>query len=65
MNITSITIIHSQFGSDVLLLHTDLPEGVFPFKGTAVLKLDIAAGHGEEYCKKHFPDIEIKVINDE
>ena len=56
MDIERITVLKND-GADVMILHTNLPSGIFPFTGTAELKLTVAKSTCEEYIKKHFPDI--------
>jgi hypothetical protein len=62
MNITSITLITGN-GADHLLLQTDLPDGCWPYTDNATVKMETAAGTGEEYCIAHFTDVPLKIFN--
>jgi hypothetical protein len=62
IKITKITILTGS-GTDQLILHTELPEGVWPFASTATLTLHIARGKGEEYVKTNFPNVECEICH--
>ena len=59
--ITQITVLGS-FGTDKLILHTDLPDGCWPYAESATLTLDVAHGQGEAYCEANFPGVPVKVV---
>ena len=61
--ITSIEIIQQSSSMDVVYLHTDLPNPVWPYKGTNTLRLDCAQGAGTDYAATYFPGIAVKVTN--
>lgn len=61
IRVTSITAVVGR-GCDRLFLHTDLLEGTYPFKGAAVLTLDVARGSYVEYCAANFPGVPLKVV---
>lgn len=61
VKITKIVILTGP-GTDHLILHTELPEGIWPFTATATLTLYVARGKGEEYVKTHFPNVEYEVL---
>ena len=44
---------------DMILLETTMP-GTIPGNEYLVISFDATKGTGKEYCKKHFPGIEIK-----
>jgi hypothetical protein len=54
INIKSVTLLRTDHSPDYLFLHTDLPEGCFPYKDKATLRLEVAAGHGEKYLMDNF-----------
>lgn len=62
MSVLSVTLLVGN-GPDYLILHTDLPEGSWPFTGKATAKMEVAAGTGQDYCAAHFPGVPVKVIN--
>lgn len=62
IEITKLKTIRQSYGPDYTYLYTDLPNGIWPFHGVATLKLEVAKGTAEDYCKRHFPDIEHEVI---
>lgn len=49
-------------GADVLLLETTLPNGCYPFTGTATVKMDVAAETAEKYCEENFSSVELKIV---
>lgn len=61
IKITQIEILRMG-GADRIFLQTELPEGCYPFKGIAHLRLDVASGNAEEYCKKNFPNVVVMLI---
>lgn len=61
MKVTKITIISSS-GPDHLILHTNLPEGCFPYHGNATARIEVAADKGVQYIKDNFPDIDYELI---
>ena len=62
IEIKSVEIIRLGYGMDRIVLNTDLPQGSHPFEGNESVLMFIACGAAEEYCKKNFPDIEVRVI---
>lgn len=50
-------------GPDVVLMTSSLPSGVYPYTGNQEMKMDVAAGDGEKYVKKHFPNVPYRVVN--
>jgi hypothetical protein len=62
IEIVKITVITALGGTDTVLLETKLPQAVWPFEGTATLKLDAARNTGEKYCKEHFPKVRLAVV---
>lgn len=57
MHINKITIIEIEGSTDILLFHTDLPSGVWPFTDNLVPRVAVARGTAEEYCNTYFPGI--------
>lgn len=55
-------MILSGVGPDQLLMECDLPEGTWPYKGNASVKMDVASGGGETYVKTHFKDVSYTVV---
>lgn len=62
IEITRIDLLKHR-GPDRLLLHTRLPEGCYPFVGEATLSLEVAAGTGEEYAARNFPNTPLVLLN--
>lgn len=62
LEIVSITLVVGGGYSDVVILDTNLPSGVWPFTGTQTIRMDLAAGTGEEYIKTHFGSVPLKII---
>lgn len=64
INITGAVIVTGQ-GPDHVLFATDLPQSMWPYNGTATLKMDVAAGAGAQYVRDNFklPFDAIKVVN--
>ncbi len=58
IKIVSISIIQG-FGPDFIHLSTELPNGCWPFKGEASLKMEVACGDAERYCAEHFPAVPV------
>jgi hypothetical protein len=63
MVIRKITILHNSCGPDRIYLETDLPDGdsLYP-NGYQDFEGLVDCGTGEEYVKKHFPDIPFTVV---
>ncbi len=53
MNILSIIILQGV-GPDKLMIEVDKPHGCHPYKGNACVRMDVAAGTGEQYCLDNF-----------
>lgn len=62
MKITSATLIEVRAGPDKIIMETDLPDGRYPYTGNQSISMDVAYGEGEEYMKKHFPDVNVTVV---
>lgn len=62
LKVKEISLLSGNYGPDIILLHTNLPCGIWPFKGEATLRLEVAKGYGEDYCKEHFPKVPIEII---
>ena len=63
LKITKIIVLIENSGPDELFLYTELPEAGWPFKGNLSLKTSVAADKGLEYCKEHFPGVELEIIS--
>ena len=59
LHITDIMILKSD-GADELYITTDLPSGEYPFNGFAAVKMRLAKGTAEDYCRMHFADVPVK-----
>lgn len=57
LKIFKITIVRIKNHTDKIYLNTNLPSGVYPFKGNCYLTFEVAEGTGIEYCKKNFSEI--------
>ncbi len=62
IEIVAITLLKSKYGCDTLILHTTLPEAIWPYKNAACFRQDAARNNGERYCKEHYPDVPLKII---
>lgn len=63
LNVSKIVVLTGS-GPDKVMIHTDLPDGCWPYTGTQSLECQVASGAGPEYVKKHFnrePDDVIQV----
>lgn len=63
LNIISVTVVSDSHGCDSIILETDLPNGIYPFTGNQIVKMEIARGRYPEYLKEHFSEITPKIIN--
>lgn len=61
MLITNIVITKTS-RKDNVVVYTNLPNPIFPFKGRLHMQFDAAQGTGEDYVKKYFKDIDVQVI---
>lgn len=61
MKILSAFILCGRAGGDHVSLDTDLPNPSYPYDGTLSISFVCAKGTAEEYVKKHFPKIPVKV----
>ena len=50
-------------GADDILIETDLPMSVYPFAGSATLKMQAAKGTGREYIDRNFDGVIVEVIS--
>lgn len=48
INITGATVFQNTKGTDSVILYTDLPNGTFPYEGTASAEIKVASGGGED-----------------
>jgi Tat protein secretion system quality control protein TatD with DNase activity len=62
MQIKSVKIVRNS-GADLLLIETDLPYAVWPFKGRQYMEMSVAQGMGEQYVLDNFR-IEPEVTGD-
>lgn len=62
INILKIVTVRMKYGVDITYLHTDLPNGIWPYSGIATLKLDITRGDAEVYVEANFPGIPHEII---
>jgi hypothetical protein len=64
MNITKITVLLMTGSIPRITLHTDLPSPLTESGNEELsLSFESSSSHWEEYIDKHFPDIEIKVLD--
>lgn len=57
----NITLLECN-GPDELSIEVDLPEGCWPYRGNASIKMHTAKGSGEEYIKRHLPNVPYTVV---
>ena len=62
IQITSATVVRNPQGPDVVYFKTVLPDGCWPYRGTAQLRLDLAADSAEQYLGEHFPELPYEVV---
>jgi len=62
IKITNIVIMRKSRGDDTLMLQTELPEGVYPFEGKAVITMNVLHDRGKDYCDVHFPNIPVEFV---
>lgn len=63
MKFTKVMVIINTHSADEIMFSTDLPEPYYPWTGNLVLNTKAASGFGVEYIKKHFPDLEIEIVD--
>ena len=63
IKILSIQVLTSSTRTDSLLLTLDVPNGVYPYTGLACAEIKVGSRMGEEYAKRHFPEIGITVTD--
>ncbi len=58
INIQNATVVKDRFGPDLVILETSLPSSMpSSTLKPARFKLDVEAGGGETYVRRHFPNI--------
>lgn len=62
IEIKSATIIRGT-GPDYISLETTLPQSMWPYKGEASVRLEVAAGGAEEYIAEHLPGLNYTVVD--
>jgi len=63
LQVIEIVAIVNGSGPDSLLLTVALPNGVYPYTGQCVARIDVAHGEGEAYMAKHFHGIPCRVVD--
>lgn len=53
IDVGKITVL-SGFGTDKIIIETDLPNGIYPYTGNATVTLEVARGTGIDYVRKQF-----------
>ncbi len=61
MQVKSATVIRERSGTDHIMLHTDIPNPIWPYNDYLTVKFEAARGNGPEYVRRYF-DIEPQVI---
>lgn len=61
MEVLHITLITGT-GCDTLVMIVDKPNGCWPYNEKACVKMDVAAGGGLAYIKKHFAGVRYSVV---
>lgn len=62
INVTSAKVLIAKHGPDLVIVETDLPPTVFPYKENATPRFEVAKGQGADYVRTHL-GIEPEVIN--
>jgi len=65
MKIISASILHQEYGQDVVWLETNLESPFPPEVSSAALSLEFKTrkNYAEDYLAKTFPDVPVTVIN--
>lgn len=59
--VSEATVIRAH-GPDKVILETDLPDGMYPYTGKMSVKFSVSRGTGEQYVRKHFNDLPVRLI---
>lgn len=62
IKVLKATVIRQRYGTDVINLQLDLPEGCYPFEGKAVVKMNVAKDTGVNYLKNNLGIQKVQVI---
>lgn len=62
MTVWSITLVHSENASDLIMLDIDLPAAQWPFLGTLTVSFHAAKDTGRQYIETHFPSIAVREV---
>lgn len=62
VTITKVTVILNE-ASDIIILKTQYPNGMFPYNGTAELIMNVAYDTGIQYIKNNFGIDNPEIIN--
>jgi len=65
IKITRVDVLRSHGAPDKLIIHTQLPEGSYPYVGFATAQIEVAHGKGTIYCANHFGDVHCRLIEKE
>ncbi len=64
LKILSITILRHKAKADMVVLHTDLKEGCYPYENDATFRTDVAFERGESWVRENFSEeIPVKIIH--
>lgn len=59
----SSAIIVISSGADIVFFKSDLPNGIWPYTGSQQFKIELSKGSAEEYLKKNFKGIDLKIVD--
>ena len=63
MKIIHVSVLQRSGETDIVLLKTDLPSGIWPYEGGQVFKTEISQGNGAAWAAQCFPGFVIEVID--
>lgn len=62
MKIIKIVVLLHQ-ATDIIFIHSELPEPIWPWKDVAKFSTEAARGTGVEWVKTWFPDVELEILD--
>jgi len=63
LKITSGKVLVQSSGPDVIMLETELSEGMHPYIGNAIAEIKVAHNQGEKYIKENMPELVYSVVD--
>ncbi len=63
LDVTAISAVKVRGGVSQMYLTTTLPNGVWPFENSAIVKMEIAHNKLDEYLEANFPGVDVNIID--